>query len=220
MSRSKQKGTYLESRVVTFLEPLFPDVERRAQAGILDRGDIRGVPNWAVEVKNRTTVKLAEWCAEATQEAIHAKCRYWVVIHNYPRHPTSQIHCTMPLWCFAELASGLQMEIPKADTPDDGKLFLAAINQFLQLYGHDNDGEMFWSWRIDVKPNINLSLGSWAAHSSRSAGDAYWAVIHRKRQAMISETYVTTSLAVWSTAVAATLVVPASTTVNAPIDQV
>lgn len=216
VNRSKQKGTRFETRVATFLGQWFPEVERRALAGAFDRGDIRGVPNWAVEAKDRRTMNLAGWCSEAVDEARNSGCRYWVVVHNYPRHPTPQIHCTMPLWVFAELATGVRSaEMPPLDTPEDGKLFADAVWQFLASWNFDPIHSTLGHWSISVESSINLALGTWAAAAAKRAATAPWAVIHRKRQAPISDTYVTTSLSVWGKEVAAALSQPATTTVDA-----
>jgi hypothetical protein len=215
VNSSKQTGTRFETRVATFLGQWFPDVERRALAGAFDRGDIRGVPNWAVEAKARKTMNLSGWCSEAAIEAVNSRCRYWVVVHNYARHPTPQIHCTMPLWAFAELATGREFELPQLATPDDGKLFADAVWQFLAPYQFDPIKSQLGNWRVVLKSSISMALGSWVSEAAKQAGENPWCVIHRKRQAPISDTYVTTSLLVWGQAVAASLSQTATTTVNA-----
>jgi hypothetical protein len=216
---SKIKGTRFETRVATFLGPWFPEVERRAQAGNLDRGDLRGVPNWAVEAKDRKVMNLSGWCSEAAVEAVNSGCRYWVVVHNYPRHPTPQIHCTMPLWVLAELATGRQLEAPPLDTPDDGKLFADAVWHFLEPYGYDPIRGSLDRWQLTLEPSINLTLGPWSAAAAKRAGESPWGVVHRKRQAPIGDTYVTTSLLVWAQEVAASMPDAANVTVGASIAQ-
>lgn len=72
MNRSKQKGTAAETAVVRYLQAQgYPLVERRALSGVLDKGDISGLPV-AVEVKDHRTMKLAQWAREAAVEGVNA----------------------------------------------------------------------------------------------------------------------------------------------------
>ena len=70
MNRSRDKGTRWASAIVDALHAHgWPYVERRAQAGAKDRGDIAGIPNIVIEAKDAERVKLAEWLNEAHTEA-------------------------------------------------------------------------------------------------------------------------------------------------------
>lgn len=81
MSASKRKGTAAESAVVAWLQANgHPHAERRALAGINDKGDIAGVPGVCIEVKNHKSLDLAGWCAELVVEIANAKARTGVVI--------------------------------------------------------------------------------------------------------------------------------------------
>jgi hypothetical protein len=82
MSKSKDKGTAWETAIVRYLAPLFPGVERRALAGVLDRGDIAGVPGTVIEAKNCRTPKLGSWVDEAVVEQANASARIGVVWHK------------------------------------------------------------------------------------------------------------------------------------------
>jgi len=72
MSKSKQKGTLAETAVADYLKQTFPAVERRALAGLNDKGDIAGVPFTVVEVKNQQSYKIHEWMKETEIERINA----------------------------------------------------------------------------------------------------------------------------------------------------
>ena len=72
MSKSKQKGTLAETAVADYLRQTFPAVERRTLSGKNDKGDIAGVPNSVVEVKNQRTYKIHEWMKETETERINA----------------------------------------------------------------------------------------------------------------------------------------------------
>lgn len=72
MSKQKQKGTLAETAVAEYLKQTFPAVERRTLGGQFDKGDIAGVPNAVIEVKNQKTYKISEWMKETETERINA----------------------------------------------------------------------------------------------------------------------------------------------------
>lgn len=73
MSKSRAKGTSAEVAIVAYLNDHgFPYAERRALAGINDRGDIAGVPGVVIEAKNCETITLSAWLKEAATEAVNA----------------------------------------------------------------------------------------------------------------------------------------------------
>ena len=82
MSKSKQKGTSAESAFVKaecVLEG-FPNVERRALAGVNDMGDVSGMVGLAIEIKNHKSYKFPEWIKETEIERINAKADYGVLV--------------------------------------------------------------------------------------------------------------------------------------------
>lgn len=82
VNKSKAKGTTAENLVVGyFREHGFPHCERRALAGILDRGDIAGMPGLAVEVKwGSGTLKIASWLTETGIERLNANADHGVLV--------------------------------------------------------------------------------------------------------------------------------------------
>lgn len=83
MTRSKQKGTSAETAVVRYLQANgFPHVERRALAGVNDKGDIAGVPGVVIEVKNCSRMDLSGWVREAETERDNAHAAVGVVWHK------------------------------------------------------------------------------------------------------------------------------------------
>ena len=69
MSKSKAKGTKLESEVVTYLRQTgWPSAERRALTGTNDQGDITGVPGVTIECKSRNGFFPSEWCDQLDRE--------------------------------------------------------------------------------------------------------------------------------------------------------
>ena len=82
MSRARAKGTAWESAIVAYLRGSgFPLAERRALAGVADKGDVSGVPA-VIEAKNCRRDELAAWVDEATSEAVNAGVDVGVVWHH------------------------------------------------------------------------------------------------------------------------------------------
>lgn len=66
---SKRKGTSWESDIVDYLKfNGWPHTERRALNGVLDRGDIAGIPGLVIEAKNCRTITIPAWVDEANIE--------------------------------------------------------------------------------------------------------------------------------------------------------
>jgi hypothetical protein len=80
MSKAKQKGTLAETAVADYLKQTFPAVERRTLSGANDKGDIAGVPNCVVEVKNQRTYKIHEWMKETETERINAEADLAILV--------------------------------------------------------------------------------------------------------------------------------------------
>ncbi len=85
---SKRKGTAAEVAVVGYLQQNgFPHAERRALAGVNDRGDVSGLPGCVVEVKNCQKHEPAKWIDELETEMRNARAYQGVVV--FKRRGTS-----------------------------------------------------------------------------------------------------------------------------------
>lgn len=85
MGAARTKGTRWESAIAAYLVASgFPAVERRALAGVSDRGDIAGLPV-AVEAKNCARTELAAWVDEANTEATNARAELGGVVWHHRR---------------------------------------------------------------------------------------------------------------------------------------
>lgn len=103
-NRSKQRGTAYETAVVSYLNESGFNVERRAQQGANDRGDVSGMPgNMVVELKNCKAMDLSGWMDEAHKESIAAKVYRYVVIHKRRSKNVRESYVTLPLWMFADM---------------------------------------------------------------------------------------------------------------------
>ena len=101
---SKQKGTKAETAVVEYLKPTWKAVERRALTGSQDKGDISGVPNVCLEVKNHKTIKLSEWVDQLETEIKNSKSTTGAVIHKRAgKVDVGKWYATMPVYVLVDL---------------------------------------------------------------------------------------------------------------------
>ena len=103
-SSIKAKGRAAENQMVTFLSRWWPTVERRRLAGVLDRGDIAGVPNTVIEVKSGARLDLPGWLRELHAEMLNDDARYGCVAIK-PNRVTDggEFYCVMTGEQFARL---------------------------------------------------------------------------------------------------------------------
>lgn len=74
MSRNKAKGTSAETAVVNYLIARgYVHAERRALAGVNDKGDVAGLPGVCIEVKAHKTYSIPAWLKELAVEKVNAK---------------------------------------------------------------------------------------------------------------------------------------------------
>jgi len=105
VNKNKIKGSAFERDVADYLAANgFPEADRRYGAGHnLDKGDIIGVPGFALECKNQTQIKLAEFLAEALIEAVHAKKKYGAAVIKRRGKGVAESYVVMSLAQFTEL---------------------------------------------------------------------------------------------------------------------
>jgi hypothetical protein len=83
VSREKAKGTAAETAVASYLRHAgFPHAERRAGRGTRDAGDIAGIPDVVIEVKNCQRTELAAWLDETCRETVSAHAALGAVWHK------------------------------------------------------------------------------------------------------------------------------------------
>lgn len=77
---AKRKGTDGENGVVEALRRGgWVHAERRALAGVNDKGDVAGVIGWVIEVKACNTLSLSSWMDEVRVEVKNAGAKHGVV---------------------------------------------------------------------------------------------------------------------------------------------
>ena len=104
MSRSRVIGTRWESDVVAYLvDHGFPEAERRALHGGLDRGDIAGVPGVMLECKAERSLDLASYVDEVEIQTANAKARIGAAVVKRRNRPTSDAYVVMTLAQLVEI---------------------------------------------------------------------------------------------------------------------
>lgn len=109
MSRSKQKGTLAETAVVNYLRQFWPSVERRALSGAKDKGDVAGIPNVVIEIKNHASYKLTEWIKETEVERNNAQASVGILVIKPKGVGVSQVdkwYAVVPLETMVTLLNG------------------------------------------------------------------------------------------------------------------
>lgn len=101
MTANKRKGSRHEKDGVDFLlqelGDLFPEIERRALAGVNDKGDIAGLPSWVLEFKNEARIDLAGYMGELEREMRNAKAKYGAAVVKRRTRNVSESYAVMPL---------------------------------------------------------------------------------------------------------------------------
>ena len=96
-NKSKQKGTAFESAIVAYLKEWWPNVERRALSGNLDRGDIAGIDGVVIEAKNAQKMDLSGWSNETAAEVVNAAADLGILVVKRRMKPVSEAYAIMPL---------------------------------------------------------------------------------------------------------------------------
>lgn len=100
---SKRKGTDWENAVVALLNEEGIPCERRVQHGKLDEGDVAGIPDWVLELKNHGTLHLAGWLKELAAEQQNASALFGAVIIKQRGKATDQAYVLTSMDVLLEL---------------------------------------------------------------------------------------------------------------------
>lgn len=87
----------------------YPLVERRAQQGINDRGDIANVPHTVIEAKSLKTLEMAASMDEMMKERLQAKARWGAVFFKRARKGSAgEGYAVLPVALFMEMIRELE----------------------------------------------------------------------------------------------------------------
>jgi len=93
-----RRGPLFEKAVVEYLRAEgWENAERRVMGGANDRGDVAGIPNVCLEVKNTGVMEMGRAVAEAEKEAKNANARWWSVILKRRRANVSAAYVVIDL---------------------------------------------------------------------------------------------------------------------------
>ena len=101
-------GRKWEVRVVDFLRPVFPDMDRDRKRGRFDRGEFVGTGNWTFECKATRAMNLSEALDQAEREAEENKTNWYAAIMKRRNHATAKAYVVMPLGKFRELLAHVE----------------------------------------------------------------------------------------------------------------
>lgn len=109
MGKARAKGTTFENWWVGLLHRAgFIHAERRALAGINDKGDTVGIPRWAFECKAVKQFSIPQYLKEAEAERINAHADYGAVILKLPRKSIEDCAVIMRAGDFVKMLAELE----------------------------------------------------------------------------------------------------------------
>ena len=78
-----------------------------APGGIHDAGDIGGLPDWAIEARDRAKISLAETVDDAVSRAREKRCKYGIAFIKRRGRPTSDAYVLMTAETWADILDEL-----------------------------------------------------------------------------------------------------------------
>ena len=106
MSKSKQIGTLWERTVVEYLrEHGFPYAERRALAGVNDKGDIAGCLGIMWECKAEKQIRLSAYMDEVRVQTANADAVVGAAVVKRRQHNVERAYVVMELCDFVKLVA-------------------------------------------------------------------------------------------------------------------
>lgn len=82
---------------VNYLRQIWPEAERRALAGVLDKGDVINVPLTCLEIKGDRSMRISAWQLETLAEQRNAGAELAVLIVRVDRKAVKDWDFYMPL---------------------------------------------------------------------------------------------------------------------------
>ena len=107
---SGRKGAAWETDVAKYLAEEFPGVERRVKNGVLDRGDITGIPGVVIEAKAERSIDLPGYLAELEVEKVNADADFGFVFVKNRRHGVGAGYAVMSIEDARSLLAYLQQK--------------------------------------------------------------------------------------------------------------
>ncbi len=106
---SKARGTRFEVAVCSLLRAAgFSEVFRLAPGGVDDAGDVGGLPDWALECRDRARIDLAGDVADAQLRAVKKGAKYGAAIIKKRGHPTGDAYVALSLTTFTKVLEAIE----------------------------------------------------------------------------------------------------------------
>lgn len=106
-----KRGPKFEADVVRFLrEDGWDKAERRVMGGRNDAGDIAGIPNVCLEVKNTSAIEIGRAVAELEKEQKNAQADFGAVVFKRRSKPTEAAYVVTSLAQYSRMLRILAAE--------------------------------------------------------------------------------------------------------------
>lgn len=153
MNRFKDRGTLAETALARHLSDLTGyKVVRTAQYGAGDVGDLAGLPDLCIEMKNTKTALLPKWFGELERETANAATPFGVVVWSPPGYGVKSIDRWLALeW--PETCLGAWRRSPAA-------LITAPVRSIAEVVGRHHDAGLTLYRHVDTGPRIRR-LSAW-----------------------------------------------------------
>lgn len=112
-------GERTEAEVAAFLEAFGWPVRRVVQDGRRDRGDLEGLPDFVLQVKDPSTLTLAAWLDDVERQRKAGAERFGAVIARRRGQPLGRSYVVMELTTFAKVLALLDWERGYRDSAPD-----------------------------------------------------------------------------------------------------
>lgn len=101
-------GRYYENRVIEFMRPVFPRMDRDRKRGRFDKGEFVNTGDWTLECKNTREIRLSEALNQAESERKNNGTRWCAAIINRRAHAMGKGYVVMTLEQFRDLVTALE----------------------------------------------------------------------------------------------------------------
>jgi hypothetical protein len=105
---TNRKGPRFERLVADYLQAEgFLAADRRIKHGAKDKGDITGIPDWTLELKDTEPMNFSALLNQAIIEAANAGTTFFAGIQKRRNKNVRDAYVVLPLWLFARVLKRL-----------------------------------------------------------------------------------------------------------------
>jgi hypothetical protein len=96
-------GRRFENRVIEYMLPVFPGMDRAVKHGRFDKGEFVNTKDWTLECKNTKAMNLSQAMDQAEVERLHNQTPWCAAIINRRNHALGKSYVVMTLEQFRAL---------------------------------------------------------------------------------------------------------------------